>query len=272
MSELAAIEDRVNGLVRDNHEVTARVMPYDDAIAAGALAFFGDKYGDEVRMVSMGPSRELCGGTHVRATGDLGLFTFASEGSVASGVRRIEAFAGDSATRSVRELREQMDRVTELLKTSPESAAEKLADLQEELRRLKRRVEELEKTAAGSAAGDLAHSAREVSGHQVIAGLAPVENRDALRDLADLLRASGPKTLVVLAAEIEGKVALAAAASDDVVREGKVKAGELVGRVAKVAGGGGGGKAHLATAGAKDPEKLSQALDAVPDIVVELLG
>jgi len=270
--ELAAIEDRVNELVRANHPVETRVLPYADAIAAGALAFFGDKYGDEVRMVSMGPSRELCGGTHVGATGDVGLFSFASEGSVASGVRRIEALAGPAAVAHARRARERLERVAESLKSGPDDVLEKLADLQEEARRLRRRVEELERRAAGDAAGELTGAARKVAGHRLIAGRVPAASHDALRDLGDRLRASGPATVVVLGTEIDGKVALLAALSDDVVKAGRLKAGDLVGKVAKIAGGGGGGKAHLATAGAKDPAKLDDALAAAPAIVSEALS
>jgi alanyl-tRNA synthetase len=270
--ELEAVEDRVNELVRANHVVSAESMPYADAIEAGALAFFGDKYGDEVRMVSMGPSKELCGGTHVVATGDVGLFTFSSEGSVASGVRRIEAFAGPAAIAHARRARESLERIAEALKTGPEDALEKLADLQEETKRLRKRIEELERQAAGDAAGELSGAAQDVAGHRLIAGRVPAASRDALRDLGDRLRASGPSTVVVLGTEIEGKVALLAALSDDVVKTGRLKAGDLVGKVAKVAGGGGGGKPHLATAGAKDPAKLDAALAAAAEIVAEALS
>jgi alanyl-tRNA synthetase len=270
--ELAAVEDRVNALVLANHAVSTRVLPYKEAIEAGALAFFGDKYGDEVRMVAMGPSRELCGGTHVGATGQVWLVTFASEGSVASGVRRVEALAAASAVRRVRRLREESQSIADLLRTNPEETTRKIEDIQGDLKRLRRRVEELEKAAAGSAAGDLEAGAQEVAGHRVLAGQVPVETRDALRDLADELRSSGPATVVVLAAEVEGKVALAAAVSDDVVKAGRLKAGDLVGRVAKLVGGGGGGKPHLATAGGKDAGKLAEAIAAVPDVVREMLS
>ncbi|MGH2571483.1 MAG: alanine--tRNA ligase, partial [bacterium] len=229
--ELAAIEDRVNDLLRENHEVATDVLPYAEALRRGALAFFGDKYGDVVRMVSMGPSRELCGGTHVRATGDVGLFSFASEGSVASGVRRIEAFAGPSAVAHARRAREMLERIAGSLRAGPDDALERVRELQEETKRLRRRIEELEREAAGDAAGELSGTARQVAGHRLISGRAPVASHDALRDLGDRLRASGPSTVVVLGAEIEGKVALLAALSDDVVQAGRLTAGDLVGRV-----------------------------------------
>jgi alanyl-tRNA synthetase len=271
-AELEAIETRVNELVRANHGVMTDVVPYAEAIDAGALAFFGDKYGDEVRMVTMGPSKELCGGTHVGATGEIGLFTFSSEGSVASGIRRIEAYAGPAALAHARRARESLEQIAEVLKSGGEDVLTKLADLQEEARRLRRRVEELERRAAGDAAEALSAAAIDVSGHRLIAGRAPVASRDALRDLGDRLRSSGPSTVVVLGTEIEGKVALLVALSDDVVKAGKIAAGDLVGRVARIAGGGGGGKAHLATAGAKDPKKLGAALEAAPEIVAEALS
>jgi alanyl-tRNA synthetase len=270
--ELARVEARVNELIRSNFQVEAAELPYAEAIAKGALAFFGDKYGDVVRMISMGPSRELCGGTHVARTGELGIFSFVSEASVASGVRRVEALAGPGAEAHLREARTRLARLAELLKTAPEEALQKLGDLQEESRRLRRKVEELAREAAGSAAAELEGAARQVAGHRVIAAAAAVETREALRELGDRLRASGKATIVVLGAEMDGKVALVAALSDDVVKAGRLKAGDLVGRVAKVAGGGGGGKAHLATAGAKDPARLAKALEAVPAIVTEILG
>jgi alanyl-tRNA synthetase len=223
-------------------------------------------------MVTMGPSKELCGGTHVGATGELGLFTFASEGSVASGVRRVEAFASGPALESVQAIRALLARAADELRTSPDDVPRKLDELQEETRRLKRRLEELEKAAVGDVAAELARRARDVAGHRLIAGRAAVQSRDALRDLGDELRASGPRTVVVLGTEMEGKVALVAAVSDDLVRGGRVRAGDLVGRVARIAGGGGGGKPHLATAGAKDPARLDDALDAVAAILAELAG
>jgi alanyl-tRNA synthetase len=184
----------------------------------------------------------------------------------------VEALAGLAALETVRSLRQQVQAMAALLKTNPEESVRKLEDLQEDLKRLRRRVEELERSAAGNAADGLAASAQQVLGHRVIAGRAPVETRDALRDLGDQLRSSGPATVVVLGAEMDGKVALVAAVSDDVVKAGKLRAGDLVGRVASIAGGGGGGKPHLATAGAKDPAKLGEALDAVPAVVAEMLA
>jgi alanyl-tRNA synthetase len=270
--ELTAIEARVNELVRANHEVVTEVLPYKTAIERGALAFFGDKYGDEVRMVTMGPSKELCGGTHVVRTGNLGFFTFSHEGSVASGVRRIEALAGIPAESKLRDLRERLESVASVLRSGPDDVAEKLLDLTEEVKRLKRKIAELERESASAARASLASSAKNVAGHRVIVGAPNVDTREALRELGDLLRASGKATVVVLGAEMEGKVALVAAVSDDVVKKGILRAGDLVGRVAKVAGGGGGGSPHLATAGAKDPSKLSEALEAVPSIVGEILS
>jgi len=269
--EIDAIESRVNELVRANHPVTAESMALAKAKAKGALAFFGDKYGEIVRVVSMGPSKELCGGTHLISTGEVGFFTFGSEGSVASGVRRIEAFAGSFALGHARMARGRLSEIAALLRTSPDDALQKVRDLQEESARLKKKIEELERRQAKDAAGALGESAQEVRGHRAIVGRAPVETRDALRDLGDALRASGPSTVVVLGAALEGKLAFVAAVSDDVVKAGKIQAGDLVGRVAKIAGGGGGGKPHLATAGAKDVDKLDEALGAVPGILAEIL-
>jgi alanyl-tRNA synthetase len=270
-AELAQIEARVNDLVRANHDVSWEVLPHKDAIAAGALAFFGDKYGDRVRMVTMGPSRVLCGGTQVGHTGDLGLFTFASVGSVAGGVRRIEAFAGPPALAVVRALRERLTRIADVLKVAPDAAPARVEELLDEAKRLRRKLDDMGRAAAGNAAEDLAAKAVDVAGHRVVVARVPAETRDSLRDLGDALR-STPRTVVVLGAELEGKVALVAAASDDVVKGGRVSAGQLVGQVAKLAGGAGGGKPHLATAGAKDVERLDDALAAVPAMVAALLS
>ena len=270
--EIDAIESRVNELVRANHMVETEILPLAQARAKGALAFFGDKYSEIVRVVSMGPSMELCGGTHLASTGEIGFFTFGSEGSVASGVRRVEAFAGAFAQGHARQARERLAEIAALLRTSPDDALQKVRDLQEESARLKRKIEELEKRSAQGAAGSLADTAQDVQGHRAIVGRAPVETRDALRDLGDALRVTGPSTVVVLGAELEGKLAFVAAVSDDVVKKGKIQAGDLVGRIAKIAGGGGGGKPHLATAGAKDVAKLDEALSAVPAILAEILG
>jgi alanyl-tRNA synthetase len=269
--EIDAIESRVNELVRSNHPVTAESMALAQARAQGALAFFGDKYGEIVRVVSMGPSKELCGGTHLVSTGEVGFFTFGSEGSVASGVRRIEAFAGSFALGHARMARARLAEIAAALRTSPDEALQKVRDLQEESARLKKKLEEIERRSAEGAAGTLVDSAQDLRGHRAIVGKAPVETRDALRDLGDALRSTGPSTVVVLGAELEGKLAFVAAVSDDVVKKGKIQAGDLVGKVAKIAGGGGGGKPHLATAGAKDVAKLDEALSAVPAILAEIL-
>jgi alanyl-tRNA synthetase len=271
-AELLAVEDRVNALIRKNSGVAANEMSFAQAEKAGALAFFDEKYGDRVRVVRMGESQELCGGTHVDATGELGYFLIGSEGSIASGVRRIEAYCGPAAVAHAREAQRNLLRAAEVLKSSPADVLEKLGDLQEELRRMRRRVEELESAATVGLGADLARKAVDVAGHRVIVGRAPVETRDALRDLGDRLRASGPATVVVLGAEMDGKVAFVAAVSDDLVKAGRVRAGDLVGRIARVASGGGGGKPHLATAGAKDPAKLDEALAAVPAVLAEILG
>ncbi len=271
-ADLDAIESRVNELARANFGVLVETMPLAKAKEAGALAFFGDKYGDIVRVVTMGPSKELCGGTHLAATGEMGLFALSGEGSVASGVRRVEAFAGPAALAHARAARERLALIAARLKSSPEETVEKVDEILRRQARLEKRIEELEREAARGAGASLANQAVEVRGMRVVAGRAPVDSRDQLRDLADEIRLSAPKTVVVLGAVVEDKVALAAALSDDVVKSGKLKAGDLVGHVARIVGGGGGGKPHLATAGGKDPAKLDEALASVPSIVSNALS
>src|SRR5262249_43867805 len=162
--------------------------------------------------------------------------------------------------------RARLDRVAELLKVAPESVAERVEELTEEAKRFRRKVEELTRAAASSQAGEMASKAVDVDGHRLVVARAPGGSRGARRDLGDSMRGV-PRTVVVLGAVLEGKVALVAAVSDDVVKGGRLSAGDLVGRVARVMGGGGGGKPHLATAGAKEVEKLDEALGSVPAIV-----
>ncbi|MDP6461192.1 MAG: alanine--tRNA ligase, partial [Gemmatimonadota bacterium] len=269
---LAEVEARVNELIRENHAVSTEETDPDSARAAGALAFFGEKYGDTVRVVGMGPSRELCGGTHVASTGDLGYCALVAEGSVASGVRRVEAFAGSPAVVAAWRARAELERIAGVLRTAPADVLARLGDLQEETRNLKARIEELERDAAGSVADRLVAAAVEASGTRVVAGVAPISERGALRDLADEIRLSAERTVVVLGATLDEKVALAAAVSDDLVKEGRIKAGDLVGRVAELVGGGGGGKPHLATAGGRDVAGLPGALEEVPGIVEALMS
>ena len=265
--QIEAVERLVNEQIRRNAEVRAEVRPYEEAVAAGAMALFGEKYGDEVRVLSIGDfSVELCGGTHVRRAGDIGLFKIVSESGVAAGVRRIEAVTGERALRWVEENEERLQRVAELLRGRPEEADEKLRQLLERQRRLERELERLRQRLAAGGAGDLASRVVEVDGVKVLAARLDGADAKALRSAVDQWKARLGSAVVVLGtAGEDGKVRLAAGVTDDLTD--RLKAGELVNEVAARVGGRGGGRADFAQAGGTDAARLDEALAAVPELV-----
>lgn len=257
--EIARVEAIVNAEVATGEDVTWREMPIDEAKAMGAMALFGEKYGDVVRMVQVGDgwSRELCGGTHVQNVAQIQFVKVVSESGIGGGVRRIEAVTGEGVLRFFAE------------------AEEKQAQAAEQLRgRVKELEKELEQLRAKLAAGEvdsLVNRAREIGGIKVVAGVAPVANMDDLRNMTDSIRNKLGSGVVVLgAATEEGKVNLVAAVTKDLTK--KVQAGNLVKQVAAICGGGGGGRPDMATAGGKDPAKLGDALQAVAGIVGQMVG
>jgi alanyl-tRNA synthetase len=263
---LREIEDEVNAHVRENAAVASEEMAYDEAIRRGALAFFGDKYGDRVRVVRMGDfSTELCGGTHVRRTGDIGLFKMRSESGVAAGVRRIEAMTGEAALGWIRRREQVLREIGEVLKGPEEAAVERLEKLLAQQKELERRLQELQSKLAGSRSADLASSARRVNGVSVIA--ARVENVDdkGLREMADRLREKLGSGIVVLGTVRGDKALLLAAVTKDLA--GRYGAGQIIKRIAPVVGGGGGGRPDLAQAGGPDVGRLDEALEKVYEVV-----
>ena len=260
--EIRKVEDMVNTAIRSNAQVAANVMKYDDAIKAGALAFFGDKYGDEVRVLQMGDhSTELCGGTHVARTGDIGFFKIISESGVAAGVRRVEAVTGRGAVDYVQALDRDLQHAAFLLKAPASEVAQKIKQIQDNVKSLERELVRLKSKLAASQGDDLASQAVDVNGVKVLA--ASLEGADAksLRDTMDQLKSKLKSAVIVLAAIEGGRVQLAAGVTADTV--GKVKAGELVNFVAQQVGGKGGGRADMAMAGGSDPNNLSSALASV---------
>jgi alanyl-tRNA synthetase len=260
--EIRRVEEIVNDAIRANVPVTASVMKYDDAIKAGALAFFGDKYGDEVRVLQMGQhSTELCGGTHVGRTGDIGFFKIVAEGGVAAGVRRIEAVAGRSALEFVQALDRQLHHAAYLLRAPSAELPQKIAQVQDTVKSLEKELARLKSKLASSQGDDLAAQAVDVKGIKVLA--AALEGADArsLRETMDKLKDRLKSAVIVLGAVEDGKVQLAAGVTADTT--GKVKAGELVNYVAQQVGGKGGGRADMAMAGGNDPSKLAPALASV---------
>ena len=260
--EIRKVEDMVNTAIRSNAQVAANVMKYDDAIKAGALAFFGDKYGDEVRVLQMGDhSTELCGGTHVARTGDIGFFKIVSESGVAAGVRRVEAVTGRGAVDYVQALDRDLQHAAFLLKAPASEVAQKITQIQENVKSLERELARLKSKLAASRGDDLASQAVEVNGVKVLA--ASLEGGDAksLRETMDQLKAKLKSAVIVLGAVEGDRVQLAAGVTADATA--KVKAGDLVNYIAQQVGGQGGGRADMAMAGGTDPSKLKSALASV---------
>ena len=268
--EIRGIEELVNREIRHNHAVEKRLMKYDEAIKQGAMALFGEKYGDEVRVVRMGEfSTELCGGTHVGRTGDIGLFKVVSEGGVAAGIRRIEAVTADGALTLVQEEHQQLQHIASQLKAQPDEINTKIAQMQDQVKALEKELARFKSKLAASQGEDLVGQAVEVAGVKVLA--ASLENVDgkALRETLDQLKDKLKSAAIVLGTVADGKVALIAGVTSDLTA--KVKAGELVNFVAQQVGGKGGGRPDMAQAGGTQPEALPQALAAVPAWVAQRL-
>jgi len=264
---LRAIEDEVNAEIRENVEVTTEETSYREAVAAGALAFFGDRYGERVTVVRMGPfSVELCGGTHVARTGDIGLVKIRGEGGVAAGVRRLEAVSGGGALELVREHEKVLEQIGGLLRGPAEEAAAKLEKLLAQQKELEKRIAELQGKLAGGASKDVMADARKVDGITVLATRVDGLDDKGLRDMADDLRNRIRSGVVVLGAAQGDRAILLAAVTKDLA--GRYHAGDIIKQLAPLVGGGGGGRPDFAQAGGKHPDKLDAALAAA----YELLG
>ncbi len=265
--EVEQIEELVNEQVQANTPVTNAEMNLTEALAAGAMALFGEKYGDRVRVVRIGDfSTELCGGTHLDTTGQIGFFKVAEEGAVAAGVRRMEAVAGTAAVEAVARRERVLKEIADILKTAAEDAPQRLRKLLEEQKALERQLAEMETKLARGKADDLVASARQVNGVAVVAGRVDGLDPDGLRAVADTLRDRlGSGIVCVGSATADGKVNLVAAVTKDLVR--RFAAGKLIQEVAQAAGGRGGGRPDLAQAGAPDARRLDAALALVPEWV-----
>ena len=260
--EIARVEALVNAAIQRNDEVTARIMKYDDAMRAGALAFFGDKYGDEVRVLTMGEfSTELCGGTHVRRTGDIGFFKIVSESGVAAGIRRIEAVTGEGALAWVQQMEHDTGFVEDFFQAKGAALKDKLKAERDEKRALEKELVRLKSKLAASQGEDLAAQAVDVKGAKVLA--AALEGADAktLRETLDRLKDRLKSAAIVLGSVADGKVSLIAGVTADLTA--KLKAGELVNFVAQQVGGKGGGRPDMAQAGGTQPGNLPVALQSV---------
>jgi alanyl-tRNA synthetase len=267
--ELAAIEEEVNRAIWENVEIETYELPYREAIAAGAIALFGEKYGERVRVVDIpGISKELCGGTHVRTTGQIGLFHFSGESGVAAGVRRIEALTGPAAYRAVRELDRRLDEAAAALRTNPEHLARRIEALLEEKRRLEKQLEGLLKEGV-AAEGDR-YERYEIGDSVLLVGDSPVEDRQQIGMLVDSFRRKNRRAIYVLFVGGE-KPGLHVAVTDDLI-SGGVRADQLANLIAQSAGGRGGGRPHFASGGIGDPSKLAEVRRRLPDLVRSALA
>jgi len=269
--ELREIEQWVNARVRENLPVTAQVMDYDKAIAAGAVAIFGEKYGDRVRMVSIDDyTKELCGGTHLGATGEIGLFVIVGEESIGAGLRRIEALTGRGAERYMQEALATLVQMADRLQVPSTEVGDKVASLLESLKEKEREVARLRREKARSEVDSLLEKVTEVKGIKLLAAEVRADDIESLREITDWVRDRLGSVVVVLGAVLDSKPSLVAAVTPDLVERG-LRADWLVKEVANLVGGGGGGRATLAQAGGRDATKLQEALAAVEGFLADRL-
>ncbi|MEA2092977.1 MAG: alanine--tRNA ligase [Pseudomonadota bacterium] len=269
--QLETIEKLINEQIRVNASAETRVMSVDDALASGAMALFGEKYGDKVRVLSIGDfSVELCGGTHVAHAGDIGLLKITAETGIAAGVRRIEAVTGERAMQWIAESENRLQRIAERVKGNRGDADEKVGQLLEKNRRLERELQQLKGKLASSQGSDLAGQAVEINGIKVLAVRLEGADSKTLRDTLDQLKNKLGSAAVVLGTVNDNKVSIVAGVTKD--QTGRIKAGELVNAVASQVGGKGGGRPDMAQAGGNQPENLDAALKSVPDWVTGQLS
>ncbi|MGR9046750.1 MAG: alanine--tRNA ligase [Gammaproteobacteria bacterium] len=269
--QINAIERLVNEQIRLNETVAAQVMPKEEAMQAGAMALFGEKYGDEVRVLRIGDfSTELCGGTHVERAGDIGFFKIISETGVAAGVRRIEAITGNACLDWLESREKTLSIIANFVKSSPEKAAEKVEQLIEKNKQMEKELERLKAKLASSAGGELSSQAVDIDGIKVLAVRIDDIDTKAMRDMVDQLRNKLGSSAIVLASVTGEKVSLIAGVSKD--QTGRIKAGDLVNVVATKVGGKGGGRPDMAQAGGNNPAALDEALKQVPQWVRQQLG
>ncbi|HEY0293734.1 MAG TPA: alanine--tRNA ligase [Bordetella sp.] len=267
--QITRVEEIVNAQVLANQATQARVMAFDDAVQDGAMALFGEKYGDTVRVLDIGFSRELCGGTHVERTGDIGLFKIVSETGVAAGVRRVEAITGDNALHWAQGQNALLAKVAGQLRTPVAELPERIAQVQDQLKALEKDLDQARAKLAASAGNDLADKAAEVKGIKLVAASLGEVDPKALRGMVDSLKDKLKSAVVVLAAGGEGKISLAAGVTSDLT--GKIKAGDLLGFVAGQVGGKGGGRPDMAMGGGTDAQALPAAIASVRKWVDERL-
>ena len=261
-AEIMKVEAIVNAEILSNTETQARVMGIEDAQKSGAMMLFGEKYGDEVRVLDIGSSRELCGGTHVRRTGDIGLFKILAESGVAAGVRRVEAVTGDGALAYVQQQEKQLQQVADAVNAQPQEAAARILQIIDTAKTMEKELARLKSKLAGAQGDDLISQAVECNGIKVLAARLEGADAAALRETLDKLKDKLKSAAIVLAAVADGKVSLIAGVTPDLIKN--IQAGELVNMVAQQVGGKGGGRPDMAMAGGTQPEYLAAALSSVP--------
>ncbi|PUA20184.1 alanine--tRNA ligase [Glaciimonas sp. PCH181] len=259
--QIRRIEDIVNREILENIATSAKLMTFDDAVASGAMALFGEKYGDEVRVLSIGSSTELCGGTHVNRTGDIGLFKIVAEGGVAAGIRRIEAVTGLGALALMQNLSSRVTEAAAALKAPPEELTQRIGQVQEHVKALEKEMAALKSKLAANQGDELVNQAVDVNGIKVLAAMLEGADSATLRETMDKLKDKLKTAAIVLATVKDGKVSLIAGVTADATA--KVKAGDLVNFVAQQVGGKGGGRPDMAQAGGTDPSGLAAALQGV---------
>jgi len=271
--EIAEIERIVNEQIMLDYPVQATEMAYQEALNEGAMALFGEKYGSTVRMVRIPgyESKELCGGTHVERTGQIGAFFITYEGSIGSGIRRIEAVTGSGAIEYAQERRDLLTSVASRLQTQPNRAAEQASSLQEQLKEANRKIETLQRQIARGETGGISQQVNEVGGVKVLTARTSASSMDTLKEAGDHLRDQLKSGVVVLGAVIDGEPKLLAMVTPDIIDLG-ISAGDIVREIAPAIGGKGGGKPNMAQAGGKDPEGLDKALKMVAGFIGNKLG
>ena len=275
-AEIAEVEDLVNRYILENHPVTTNVMAIEEAMRGGAMALFGEKYGSAVRVLSVGDgifSKELCGGTHVRATGDIGSFKIISDEAIASGVRRIRAVTGFDAFSRFRDDERLIDASLGVLNTQRDNLPNAIARLMDDLKRTRKEMDELKLKVAtgaiGGAGGD-GGEPRTINGVQVLAQIVEGLDGGGTRQLSDTLLARLKSGVVIIGRKDEGKVGIIVRVSDDLT--GKVRAGDIIREIAPIVGGRGGGKPDMAEGGGTEPDKLSEAIDAAYGVIEKMTG
>jgi alanyl-tRNA synthetase len=271
LEQILAIEDLVNACIRENLPVEIKVVPLKEALDMGAMALFGEKYGEKVRVVKIGDfSLELCGGTHVSRTGDIGYFKIISEGSVSAGVRRVEAVAGEPAVNFVHELEKERERLSAKLKVSPAELEKRLETLLKQLKEQQQEIERLTRQLARGGLESLLSRVREIKGIKVLAAQVEAKDAKALREMGDFLRDRLGSGVVILGSTKEGKALLLAMVTKDLA--GKIHAGKIIGELCGMIGGRGGGRPDMAQGGGPEADRLPKALSAAYEVVEKAIA